>query len=191
MNQSGRLTIRIFLLVGLMLGIPTSAFGQQSIAPSDQFTAPAPVMTFLDMSTQVRVSRGQGAGLGSDLGPRTSGHHSHSIRASHFVATASSFGPELESVHPSPTGPRIHAYCAVPASQCAGHADDYVSKIRGARDHADGSGPGQRQRAASKIHGSTAQFASWRGPDGEQYHSGIGHGRGSFSNQRPISHTID
>ncbi|MFN6127374.1 MAG: hypothetical protein ACK57G_01445 [Planctomycetota bacterium] len=51
MNQSGRLTIRIFLLVGLMLGIPTSAFGQQSIAPSDQFTAPAPVMTFLDMNT--------------------------------------------------------------------------------------------------------------------------------------------
>jgi len=51
MNHSGKFTIRLLILFGLMLGMPWVSFGQQPIAPSDQFTAPAPVMTFLDMNT--------------------------------------------------------------------------------------------------------------------------------------------
>lgn len=52
MNQSGRFTLRFPLLAALLLlWTPPAARAQTSIAPSDQFTAPAPVMTFMDMNT--------------------------------------------------------------------------------------------------------------------------------------------
>ncbi|MBU6238961.1 MAG: hypothetical protein KGQ51_14150 [Planctomycetes bacterium] len=61
MNHSDRFTIKlaylITLLAWLCLGTPLwvlgqqPTLGQQPIAPSDQFTAPTPVMTFMDMNT--------------------------------------------------------------------------------------------------------------------------------------------
>lgn len=54
MNHSGRFTIKILFLFLLLAGhqsLGQQSLGQQPMASSDQFTPPAPVMTFMDMNT--------------------------------------------------------------------------------------------------------------------------------------------